>query len=163
MSDLIDKLSSYNIFNYLLPGTLFAGAASAFTSFNFTFENLFIAAFAYYFFGLVISRVGSFLIEPLLKAVGFLKFADYSEYVKACQDDKTIEVLSETNNMYRTLVSLFVFLAGLFLVEATITAYPSIEGPLRVIAFIALALLFLFSYRKQTPYVTNRVTAVRDK
>ena len=63
MSDLIDKLSSYNIFNYLLPGTLFAGAGSAFTSFDFTFDNLFIAGFAYYFFGLVISRIGSLVIE----------------------------------------------------------------------------------------------------
>ena len=163
MSDLIDKLSSYNIFNYLLPGTLFAGAGSAFTSFNFTFENLFIAGFAYYFFGLVISRVGSLLIEPLLKAVGFLKFADYSEYVKACQDDKTIEQLSETNNMYRTLVSLFLFLGGLFLVEAVITTYPGAAGPLKFVAYIGLSILFLFSYRKQTRYVTNRVAAVRDK
>lgn len=28
MSDVLDELSSYNIFNYLLPGTLFAAAGS---------------------------------------------------------------------------------------------------------------------------------------
>ena len=46
MSDLLDKLSSCNIFSYLLPGTLFAAAGSAYTSFSFTFDNLFIAGFA---------------------------------------------------------------------------------------------------------------------
>jgi len=162
MTDLLDKLSSYNIFNYLLPGTLFAAAGSAFTSFNFTFDNLFIAGFAYYFFGLVISRVGSLVVEPLLKYTGFLKFSDYGEYVKACQDDKTIEQLSESNNMYRTLISLFLFLGGLFLVETIVMAFPNAARFLRVAAYIALALLFLFSYRKQTRYITDRVSAVRE-
>lgn len=163
MSDLLDKLSSYNIFNYLLPGTLFAAAGSAYTSFNFTFDNLFIAGFAYYFFGLVISRIGSLVIEPLLKYTGFLEFADYGEYVKACQEDRTIELLSESNNMYRTLVSFFVFLGGLFLVDAIIKAFPNIAGVLRIGAFVALFVLFLLSYQKQTRFVTKRVGAVRDK
>ena len=35
MSDILDKLSSYNIFNYLLPDTLFAVAGDAFTSNSF--------------------------------------------------------------------------------------------------------------------------------
>ena len=99
----------------------------------------------------------------MLKRVGFLKFAEYSEYVKACQDDKTIEQLSEANNMYRTLLSLFLFLGGLFLIEAIVTAYPNAAGFLRVSAFVVLTLLFLFSYRKQTRYVTGRITAVRDE
>lgn len=163
MSELVNKLSSYNIFNYLLPGTLFAGAGSAYTSFDFNFDNLVIAGFAYYFFGLVISRVGSLIVEPLLKRIGFLNFSVYSEYVKACQDDKTIEQLSEANNMYRTLLSLFLFLGGLFLVEAAVTAHPNLAGPLSIVAFIALALLFLFSYRKQTQYVSDRVTAIGEK
>lgn len=51
MSDVLDKLSSYNIFNYLLPGTLFAAAGSSYSSFEFRFDNLFIAGFACYFFG----------------------------------------------------------------------------------------------------------------
>lgn len=163
MNDLLDKLSSYNIFNYLLPGTLFAAAGSAYTSVNFTFDNLFIAGFAYYFFGLIISRVGSLLVEPVLKSIGFLEFAEYGEYVKACRDDTSIVELSEANNMYRTLLSLFLFLGGLFLVELILSAYPATANYLRVAAFVALVLLFLFSYRKQTRYINNRVNVVRNK
>lgn len=163
MSDLLDKLSSYNIFNYLLPGTLFAAAGSAYTSYNFTFDNLFIVGFAYYFFGLVISRVGSLVVEPVLKYVGFLEFAEYGEYVKACTDDKSIVELSEANNIYRTLLSLFLFLGGLFLVETVVLAYPATANYLRITAFIALVLLFLFSYRKQTRYISKRVSVVRNK
>lgn len=34
MKDLLDKISSYNIFNYLLPGVLFAAFVDALTSFQ---------------------------------------------------------------------------------------------------------------------------------
>ena len=65
-----------------------------------------VAVFAYYFMGLVISRIGSLMIEPTLKKVGFLKSADYSKFVLASKTDNKLDVLSETNNMYRTLCAL---------------------------------------------------------
>jgi len=64
MKEIIEKLSSYNIFNYLFPGVVFAILATKFTNLNLTFDNLFLGAFAYYFIGLVISRFGSVFIEP---------------------------------------------------------------------------------------------------
>ena len=59
MSDILDKMSSYNIFNYLLPGTLFAGIGSKYSSYSLIQDDLVIGVFTYYFFGLVISRVGA--------------------------------------------------------------------------------------------------------
>ena len=69
MSEILDKLSSYNIFNYLLPGTLFAVAGDAFTSYSFVQKDVLVAVFAYYFMGLVISRIGSLMIEPFLASI----------------------------------------------------------------------------------------------
>jgi len=107
MKEIIEKLSSYNIFNYLLPGIVFSILTSKFTSTNLIFDNLIIGAFLYYFIGLVISRVGSVIIEPLLKRIKFLKFADYKDFVSVSKTDNKLEILSEANNMYRTFVSMF--------------------------------------------------------
>ena len=67
MKELLDKLSSYNLFNYLFPGILFVTIAKETTSLDLLQENIITGVFLYYFIGLVISRVGSLLIEPLLK------------------------------------------------------------------------------------------------
>lgn len=83
MKDLIDKLTTYNIFNYLFPGVLFVVLAKATTDYNFIQENNFLGAFLYYFIGMTISRFGSVVIEPILRKINFVKFRDYQEYAKA--------------------------------------------------------------------------------
>jgi hypothetical protein len=98
MKDLLDKLSSYNIFNYLLPGVLYAAFAEAFTSFHFVHKDPVVGVFLYYFFGSVISRVGSLLVEPIMKRLNFINFAPYEDFVRATEADPKLEVLSETNN-----------------------------------------------------------------
>ena len=67
MKDLIDKLSSYNIFNYLFPGVLFAALGDRLTSYSLLIDDIMVGVFIYYFIGLVISRLGSLFLEPLLK------------------------------------------------------------------------------------------------
>ena len=67
MKDLLEKISSYHFFNYLLPGILFAVVAQYTTVYDFLQKDIIIGAFVYYFIGLVISRVGSLLLEPILK------------------------------------------------------------------------------------------------
>lgn len=159
MKDLLDKLSSYNIFNYLLPGVVFVVIASQLTSYNFIQQDIFVGAFFYYFIGLLISRIGSIFIEPFLKFIKFIKFADYNRFVKASKTDDRIDILSEVNNMYRTICSLFLLLLAIngfdwlsskwiFLAERKIETLT-----------IFLFLLFLFSYRKQTNYITKRIEA----
>ena len=102
MKELLDKLSSYNIFNYLLPGILFSVIASKVTELNLIQSDIVIGVFLYYFVGLIISRLGSLIVEPILKKVKFLKFAEYTDFVKVSEKDKKLEILSESNNMYRT-------------------------------------------------------------
>ena len=110
MKEIIDKLSSYNLFNYLLPGIIFAVIAKDFLPFHFIQEDVIIGAFVYYFIGLVISRFGSSVIEPVLKRFRFLKFSDYSDFVSASKNDPKLEILSEANNVYRTFCSVFILL-----------------------------------------------------
>lgn len=159
MKDILDKLSSYNIFNYLYPGILFVIIANATTDYNFVQEDNLLGAFLYYFIGMTISRFGSVIIEPLFKKVKFLKFRDYKEYVYASKQDIKIELLSEVNNTYRTLNSMMFLLLMLKLYN-----YISIKFEFNnTISLIVLTLLttflYLFSYRKQTNYITKRIDA----
>jgi hypothetical protein len=163
MNELLSRLSSYHLFNYLLPGCLFAVVASKFTHHQVIQQNLVLGLFLYYFYGLVISRLGSLVLEPFLKRVRFLKFSDYGDFVIASRADPQIDVLSETNNMYRTLCSLLAVLVVLWACSLVETKWPwlsSWELPL-LIGF--LIMLFLLSYRKQTMYITNRVKASLPK
>jgi hypothetical protein len=163
MKDLLDKISSYNLFNYLLPGVLFVVFLDRYTKFSLIQENLAIGVFVYYFIGLVISRFGSLIVEPILKGISFVKFAKYAEYIVASNQDPKIETLSEANNMYRTLCATFALL-GIAKIYEWLDAKVGIESSTTGHIIVALLLvLFLFSYRKQTVYVSSRVKAHADR
>ena len=162
MKDLLDKLSSYNIFNYLLPGVLFAALVSKMTIYTLVQNDIVIGVFLYYFLGLVVSRFGSLVIEPILKKIGFVHFASYRDFVSASKKDDKIEVLSEVNNMYRTLCSLFVLLLLLLGYQSIQSHIPQLSRWNPAIAFVLLIVLFLLSYQKQTTYVTKRIEANKE-
>lgn len=157
MDKLIERISSYNLFNYLLPGLVFAVLADQSTTLSFVRDNLFEALFMYYFIGLVISRVGSLIIEPILKRAKIVEFAEYSRYQKAAKNDEKIELLSEVNNTYRTLSSSFLLLLLLYAYD-DILIEPKGEFILsQYMLALSLFILFIFAYRKQTAYISKRV------
>lgn len=159
IKDIFDKISSYNIFNYLLPGILFVFLTKEVASYNLIQENNLIGAFLYYFAGMVVSRFGSLFIEPLLKLIKFLKFSDYKSFVAASKKDSKIELLSEVNNTYRTILSMFTLLI-FEKIYLHIKAYYGIQHHTTVIVLtLFITMLFLFSYRKQTNYITKRIEA----
>lgn len=163
MKDLLEKLSTYNIFNYLLPGVVFVAISSSLTGYNLIQDDVLIGVFLYYFIGLVISRIGSVVVEPVLKLLGFVKFSEYRDYIRAAEKDKLIEVLSEANNMYRTLLSLFLCLALLKAFDVLTGYYPFLNDWLPAIIVVGLLFLFAFSYRKQTGFISRRVSSAKDK
>lgn len=161
MQDIFEKLSSYNLFNYLLPGVLFVAILEKFTAYSLTQENLLIGAFVYYFVGLVISRFGSLVIEPVLRKVSFLKFGDHEDFVSASKNDPKIETLSEASNMYRTFTAMFFLFALAKIYEFVEYRFPAIKEWNPYILVLLLLLMFLYSYRKQTQYITKRIKTNR--
>lgn len=159
MKEILDKISSYNLFNYLLPGILFVTIADKFTSYSFIESNLIIAGFLYYFIGLVVSRFGSLIIEPTLKKISFLKFTDYKEFISAAKKDPKIDLLSESNNMYRTFSSMLILLVLLKLYELIELKFQMLKNWNPYILIVLLLIMFLYSYRKQTEYITKRIKA----
>lgn len=162
MEKILDKLTSYHLFNYLLPGVLFSIALERLTLYSLPYENLIIVAFVYYFVGLIVSRFASLVIEPLLRWMGFLKFARYEDFVAAAKGDSKIEVLLETNNMYRSFVSATVLLVVAKGYELSSHKVSFLENYKWWILIAILFVIFLVSYRKQTSYIKRRVESVKN-
>ncbi|WP_412970868.1 hypothetical protein [Glaciecola sp. MF2-115] len=163
MKDLIDKLSSYNLFNNLLPGVVFVAIASNLTEYNLIQKDILIGVFLYYFVGVVISRIGSIIVEPILKFINFVKFSKYSDYINASKNDELIKTLLEVNNMYRTLLSLFLCLALLKAFEILTISIPTLANYAIETTTLFLFILFAFSYRKQSNYICQRVNNATNK
>ncbi len=157
MQDLLGKISSYNLFNYLFSGVLFVVLSAALTTHSFIQKDIVIGIFLYYFIGLVMSRIGSLIIEPILKLFSFVKLASYSDFIIALKKDHGLDILSEVNNVYRTLISVCVSVIFLMLYDLLKMEFPWFQGYETYLLLLFLMFLFLFAYRKQTGYITRRI------
>lgn len=162
MKELLEKISSYNIFNYLLPGAVFGFWVSR--EFELTLPaDLLTNAFIYYFLGMIISRIGSLIIAPILKWLKIIKFEQYKNYVKASKKDEKIDLLSEVNNMYRTFISLFAVIGFLKFYNWLESKIIWLEDWRIIIGLLFLLVLFILSYKKQTKFITKRIKANKDE
>lgn len=163
MKEILEKLSSYNIFNNLLPGILFVVLAKASTSYDFIQTDIFLGSFLYYFIGLIISRFGSLIIEKILIKIKFVKYADYKKFLIAQKEDENINILLEANNMFRTLSSMGLLLLLLYLYDYLSTLFEFSSTITYILLTVLIVILFLFSFRKQTDYIRKRVENLTDK
>ena len=162
MNDFLKNISSYNLFNYLFPGVVFCLIADKYFSYGLIQSDIVVGVFLYYFVGLIISRIGSIMIEPILKKIGFVKFSEYNDFIAASNNDPKIEILSEVNNMYRTIVSLFFSVAVIAAFEMLKNKWAFINTYAMEIIMLAMMVMFLLAYKKQTNYISKRVEASKD-
>ncbi len=159
MNELLSKLSSYNLFNYLVPGVLFAIISTEITPYHFLQKEIVLGLFLYYFLGIVVSRFGSLVIGPVLKRLRFVKFAEYRAFVLASKKDPQIEILSEVNNTYRTLSSMCCLLLFLKIYARFEMEFPLVKAWSGTALILILLLMFAFAYRKQTQFIVKRIKA----
>ena len=100
-----------------------------------------------------------------MKKIKLIKYAPYSDYVKASSIEPLVDTLSEVNNTYRTLLSTFicafVYKLGITINEICLkNEITFLQENRDWIFLILLILLFAFSYVKQTDYVRKRVESV---
>lgn len=161
MSEILTKISSYDLFNNLFPGTLFIVLAEKLLIIPLIQESVLVGIFLYYFTGMIISRFGSLIIEPLLKKIKLIKFEDYKEYISASKLDNKIDLFLQINNTYRTLISM-IFLLLLLKLYLFIETYIGFLKDYRIIILlISLIVMFIFSYKKQTKFISKRIKATK--
>lgn len=173
IKNVMEKISSYNIFNNFFPGIVFCYIVKHTTRISLAngeiLENLFI----YYFIGMMISRIGSMFVEKWLKSLQvkdkitktkkpFLNFAPYEKYIEASEKDAFIKVLNETNNIYRTIISVFLLVIVAKLYDWLFYDYVKCLGIVGknlicISGCLIIIMLFIYSYKKQTDYIRSRV------
>ena len=163
MEKMIDKLGSYNILNNLIPGAVFSYLLLFATNYNLLQNSMGENLVLFYIIGMVLSRFGSVVIEPILKRCKVIKHADYSDYISASEKYNILETLLAVNNMFRTIVaSIFVvvFAKGYSLLEYRIVFLSTITP---FIVVVAILILFVFSYRKQTSYIVKTIEFINEE
>jgi hypothetical protein len=163
MDKFLNKLSEYHFIQSLVPGMIFTYCSKMFYGVNFLTDKPVYDFIVILIVGLIISRIGSVIVEPLLRKVKILNFCKYTDYIEASQKDSIIRNLSETNNLYRVIIATFLVL----LVEKLYLFFSKKfiwlnDWTYLIISFL-LIVLFIFSYRKQTNYIKKRVDKNLDK
>lgn len=149
MESLVEKLNSYSILNNLLPGVVLGFLFESCLSVTIIQGNVIEDLFIYYFIGMLISRFGSVIVEPLYKKISLVQFAEYDDYINASKKDKKIEILSETNNIYRSiLLACFVTVVAkiYFAISTKVNVLSNYK---EVIILIMCCIIFSIAYRKQ--------------
>ena len=154
---VIDKLSQYNFLTNILPGTVLCIILKYLVGYDLIPDDYYQAGIVFYFVGMVNSRVGSLVIEPILKAISWVKFAPYSEFLRAEKEDAKLTILSQENNVFRSYISLmFISILGYIYKNCSLNLRLSLNNE-SIVLIVILFVLFLFAYKKQTSFVRKRV------
>lgn len=153
MEKIIEKIEIYHFINYLLPGTIFVAILNKIFENNFFDSNIVIVVIEYYFIGLILSRIGSVLLQPIFKKTKIIKYADYNKYIKASKEDDKLEILQREANQYRTYIVTFIILA---IVQSYICIVNK-NFTILLVLFVGLAILFTLAYKKQIKFIVDRV------
>lgn len=113
--------------------------------------------FLFYFVGMVISRIGSLIIEPICIKLRFVTYTNYELFLEACKSDSKIDALLEVNNIYRTFLAGIISILVVWGYKKIAEDIPIMINILPFIVPIFLISLFAISYRKQTNYIRSRV------
>lgn len=157
---LIDKLSQYNFVTNILPGTMLCLMLKHIVGYDlFVTNEWYQMGIIFYFVGMVNNRFSSLVIELTMKKTKIVKFSNYKEFIAAEKKDSKITVLSMENNVFRSYISVCTIslIASLFKLIADNVNWID-EWKMQFL-LVALLLLFMLSYRKQTSYVRERVEA----
>ena len=157
LAAFLSRISNYNLLNNLIPGAILCVLLKYLVGYDFMNVSTLELLVIFYFVGMVNGRIGSLFVEWLLKVFHLVTFRDHKMFMEAEQKDKKIVYLSETNNMYRSMISVAftALLAKLYHVGVDLRwEWGDVSEWVVLLAILAL---FVLAYRKQTKYIVSRI------
>ena len=152
INSLFSKLSAYQLLSLMLPGASLLGTMKFVFSIDIKVdENIWWFLLASYVVGLIISRIGSLLIEEIFKKIGIIKGYNVGNYIAKRKEDDMIETLLSFANLYRSFCALSILLIIVTIVEG----YSLCDYWLYYLLEVLLLLLFGFSFYKQYSYFSS--------
>ena len=162
VTKLLEKLSSYQILNYLIPGSVFCVLLKHLVGYDIIHFSIVENIIICYFVGMVNSRLGSLILYPFLKKTKFIKEADYADFVKAEKKDSKVTILSDINNVFRSFANVMILLLFALGIKNVDCISNFVVDNINWVAIISLFILFIFSVRKQTKFVRDRVETNKE-
>lgn len=159
MKSLLEKISSYNLLTNFIPGIFFFIGLKYLCGINIPTEDTVESLFVCYFSGFFISRIGSIVVEPLLRKIKFLQFSSYDDFVKASIIDPKVNVFSEQNNYLRSMVASMLMMPAAWSLRLLSLNWHWFSVNWKFFVGLILLIVLLKSYKKQTKYVVDRVNA----
>lgn len=157
VTKLIEKISAYQILNYIIPGSVLCVLLKHWVEYDIIRYSMVENVIICYFVGMVNSRLGSLVLKKILKKLKFIQEATLEDFIRAEKKDSKLTVLSDINNMFRSMANamLLLLLAYGFKYIGVIESF--VLSNFNWIAMISLLVLLLFSFREQTKAVKKRV------
>lgn len=155
MDDLLKKLSSYNIANHLLPGAIYTFVLCSYLGRKDIVDNLVLFFFIAYFSGVVVSRIGSLVIERLLRLIW--KKGPYEDFLAAEKDDPKLQALVEDQNLFRSVVALAVVLYLSLRYLELRANYPSLQQYDLELGAATFIVLFIIAHLSHDRYINKRI------
>lgn len=160
MEKIVEKINSYHIFNYLVPGYLFLIISGKILETTLISNNIISSFFEAYFIGIVISRISSLITEKIIVKIWTLKKEPYDKYIEANNEDDKLEILNQDCNMYRSLCTLMLLELVLKIISLLKILNLINKDILIIVTLILLVILFAFSFVKQNKYISLRVKKI---
>ena len=157
LASFLGRISNYNLLNNLIPGAILCVLLKYLVGYDFMNVGTLELMVIFYFVGMVNGRIGSLIVEWILKKVNFVTFRDHKLFVAAEQKDKKIVYLSETNNMYRSMISVAVTALLAKLYHVGVDLQWDRGNISEWVVLVAMLILFACAYRKQTNYIVSRI------
>lgn len=154
---MFDKLDAYNVVANLVPGAALTYALH-YSDFPTPPPDK-LGAFLLVAFvaGVTTNRLGSLILDPILRRAKFLKRKDYRSFLMREKGDKKLDALVANSGLYRTFFTAgFIYLIALMFFE--VTAHISNQA-LFTAFVIGGMLVFLFALRKEDGYIHSRIEA----
>lgn len=158
MDKILDKISSYSLFNHLVPGIVFVLLLKFFCGIALAAQDLAKDFILYYLIGLIVNAVGSIVVEWLFKSIGAIKHEPYEKFLIAEKKDAKIATLLEVNNMHRGIFAAFIMIFTIKMIQIILDdknfySHDSVKVALSIIAMVLLGSYYV----KQNKYITRRV------
>lgn len=163
LTKLISLLDNFYLASYIIAGAA-VGIGLTLIDIPFFHTEFWINLGLCYFAGMIASRLGSLVIEPVCKMCKIISWEPYAKFLEAERKDTTAKLLSlsKVNGTYCTMtaVSLILFIVSIvnnILALSDWTQY--LKFPL---VYLLVFILFLLSYRKQVGYTVKRINYLLD-
>lgn len=152
LKSLSEKLSVYQLFNFIYPGAVFLGILSYKGVPLGMLKEIWWFLLASYFLGMTISRFGSIVIESICLKFGWIEKYDIKRYADNIAKNSFTAILLELTNIYRTICSM-----GILLFLCTIFKYQQDDKCCMLFVEVLFVLLFGISFIKQHHYLEDKL------